>query len=132
METSTLSVWDYLVFAVVLGVSLIIGLYYAWKERKGVSADEFLLASRNMSILPVSMSLLVSFISAIYILGAASEVYRFGGQYLAFFTGIIFMTPIATHLFHPVYFKMELSSMFEVNTKVCLYIKLLHSLGALA
>ena len=116
METATLSVWDYLVFGVVLGVSLIIGCYYACKGRNNASVDDFLLASRNMSILPVSMSLLVSFISAVFILGSSSEIYRFGGQYLAMFAGFLFMTPIATHLYHPVYFQMKLSSMFEVNS----------------
>ncbi|ELT90150.1 hypothetical protein CAPTEDRAFT_69450, partial [Capitella teleta] len=61
---------DYAVFLSVLLISLGIGVFYARKGRqKKQTIDSFLMADRSMSILPVSMSLLASFLSAITILG---------------------------------------------------------------
>lgn len=60
---------DYVVFAIVLLISLGIGVYYAIVGRKTQSTAEFLMASRSMGTLPVALSLLASFMSAITLLG---------------------------------------------------------------
>lgn len=60
---------DYVVFAAVLIISLGIGVYYAWAGSKNQTTSEFLMASRSMGTLPVSLSLLASFMSAITLLG---------------------------------------------------------------
>ena len=52
------SIADYAVFAVVLAISAAIGLFYACTGGKQRTVDEFFLANRNMSWLPVAASLL--------------------------------------------------------------------------
>ena len=42
MDVGSLHILDYLIFSVLLCVSLGVGIYYAWKE-KNQSADSFLL-----------------------------------------------------------------------------------------
>ena len=54
---------DYLVFALSLLISAAIGIYYAFQSRRKQNTSEYLMGSRDMGILPVSTSLVVSFIS---------------------------------------------------------------------
>ena len=61
--------WDYVVFAVVLGISALIGVYYALAGGKQKSQKEYLMANRSMSALPVALSVLASFFSASTLLG---------------------------------------------------------------
>lgn len=67
-----------------------------------------------MSCLPVSLSLLATFQSAVAILGAPSEVYTFGTQYwflgCSYFLGLL----IPAHVFIPVFYRLRLSSAYEV------------------
>lgn len=70
MTSSGLSgfgVVDYIVFSVMLIGSLGIGVYYGIKGNK--TTEEFLLAGRSLSPVPVAMSLIATYISSISILG---------------------------------------------------------------
>lgn len=74
------------------------------------------MADRSMSCLPVSLSLLATFQSAVAILGAPSEVYTFGTQYwflgCSYFLGLL----IPAHVFIPIFYRLRLSSAYEVHT----------------
>lgn len=74
------------------------------------------MADRSMSCLPVSLSLLATFQSAVAILGAPSEVYTFGTQYwflgCSYFLGLL----IPAHVFIPVFYRLRLSSAYEVHS----------------
>lgn len=60
---------EYCVFAAVLIVSLGIGVFFGFFDKKNKTNEEFLMASRSMSIFPVTLSLICSFVSAITIMG---------------------------------------------------------------
>lgn len=47
---------DYLLFAVILVITALIGVYYAWKGAKGTSSD-FLTGGKQLGIFPIAMSL---------------------------------------------------------------------------
>ena len=53
---------DYLVFAAMLAISAIIGIYYACVGGKQNSTSEFLMAGRNMGTFPVAMSLIARYV----------------------------------------------------------------------
>lgn len=57
---------DYTVFAVMLIVCGIIGIYFGF-VKKSSGEDEYLVGGRNMKTFPISLSLLASFISGITI-----------------------------------------------------------------
>ncbi|XP_019740573.1 solute carrier family 5 member 6a isoform X1 [Hippocampus comes] len=103
---------DYVIFALLLVASAGIGLYYAFFG-SGAKPQEFLMADRSMSWLPVSLSLLATFQSAVAILGAPSEIYTFGTQYwflgCSYFLGLL----IPAHVFIPVFYRLRLSSAYE-------------------
>ncbi|XP_077409795.1 solute carrier family 5 member 6a isoform X2 [Vanacampus margaritifer] len=104
---------DYVIFALLLVASAGIGLYYAFSGGRQRTTQEFLMADRSMSWLPVSLSLLATFQSAVAILGAPSEVYTFGTQYwflgCSYFLGLL----IPAHVFIPVFYRLRLSSAYE-------------------
>lgn len=104
---------DYVIFVVLLVASAGIGLYYAFSGGRQRTTQEFLLADRNMRCLPVSLSLLATFQSAVAILGAPSEIYTHGTQYwflgCSYFLGLL----IPAHIFIPVFYRLRVSSAYE-------------------
>jgi solute carrier family 5 (sodium-coupled monocarboxylate transporter), member 8/12 len=66
--TLAFSLIDYGVFFSMLAVSTVIGVYFAYKDRKNISTEQFLLGNRKLSIFPVAMSILASFTSVIILI----------------------------------------------------------------
>lgn len=59
LEKRSFDLLDYIVFISMLGVSAIVGIYHAWKARKNPDAvSEYLVGGQNMSVFPISMSLI--------------------------------------------------------------------------
>lgn len=113
-EINVLGVWDYIVFAAMLLVSAAIGIYYALSGGKQKTTDEFLLANRDMAVLPVAISILLSFISAIMVLGYPAEMYNEGTQFyirVMASIGIVFGAIVFVPLFYP----LKVTSSFEVS-----------------
>ncbi|XP_060506920.1 sodium-dependent multivitamin transporter isoform X1 [Panthera onca] len=111
--TSAFSLVDYVVFALLLVLSLAIGLYHAFRGWGRHTVGQLLMADRKMGCLPVALSLLATFQSAVAILGVPSEIYRFGTQYwflgCCYFLGLV----IPAHVFIPVFYRLHLTSAYE-------------------
>ncbi|XP_028995194.1 solute carrier family 5 member 6 [Betta splendens] len=107
------TVVDYVIFAVLLGASMCIGLYYALSGGRQRTTQEFLMADRSMSCLPVSLSLIASFQSAVAIIGVPAEIYSHGTQY--WFIGCAYALGlfIPAHVFIPVLYRLQLSSAYQ-------------------
>lgn len=115
-EKHTFTVWDWVVFGAVLLASSIIGLYFGiTSRRKPVSSDDYLLAGRSMGVIPVALSLLGSFMSAITLLGTPAEMVVYGTQYWMIAVAYCIVIPLANYVFIPVFYKLNLTSIFEVT-----------------
>ncbi|XP_062571734.1 sodium-dependent multivitamin transporter-like [Saccostrea cucullata] len=112
-EQVTFDIVDYVVFGLTLLVSASIGLYYAIKDRKKTDEKEFLLAGRSMQTFPVALSLLSSFISAITLLGTPAEVYTNNTMYWWISIGFIISAAGTAHIFVPVFYQLEITSVFQ-------------------
>lgn len=114
-DTSAFSLVDYVVFVLLLVLSLAIGLYHACRGWGQHTTGQLLMADRKMSCLPVALSLLATFQSAVAILGVPSEIYRFGTQYwflgCCYFLGLL----IPAHIFIPTFYRLHLTSAYEVS-----------------
>lgn len=66
-----------------------------------------------MSILPVAVSLMASFMSAITLLGVSSENYNYGMMFVLVNFAYGLGTPIASHLYLPVFFGLRRTSTYE-------------------
>ncbi|XP_059804239.1 sodium-coupled monocarboxylate transporter 2-like [Hypanus sabinus] len=66
-DKNVLQAWDYVIFASMLLVSTITGIYFAYKNKKakGLTTEECLIGSRQISAFPIALSLAASFLSAI-------------------------------------------------------------------
>ncbi|KAM4695208.1 sodium-dependent multivitamin transporter [Discoglossus pictus] len=104
---------DYIIFALLLVLSSAIGLYYALSGGKQRTTQEFLLANRSMGFLPVALSLLATFQSAVAILGVPAEIYRFGTEYWFLGCSYIIGLLIPAHIFIPVFYRLRLTSVNE-------------------
>lgn len=108
--------WDYIVFAVMLLLSTAIGVYHAVTGGKQRTTKQYLLANRGMMGIPVAISLLASFMSAITILGVPAEIYTFGTQYWLIVASYVILFPAVAMVFVPVFRSLEITSSYEVRT----------------
>ncbi|XP_028294358.1 sodium-dependent multivitamin transporter-like isoform X2 [Gouania willdenowi] len=107
------TVVDYVIFALLLVASMAIGLYYALSGGRQRTTQEFLLADRSMSCLPISLSLIASFQSAVAIVGVPAEVFVHGTQYWFIGCAYILGLLIPAHVFIPVLYRLRLSSAYQ-------------------
>ncbi|XP_060075307.1 sodium-coupled monocarboxylate transporter 1-like isoform X1 [Ylistrum balloti] len=112
-ERNTFGVVDYVLFALLLCVSASIGLFYAIKDRKNQNTKDFLLAGGNMSAIPVALSLLASFMSAITLLGTPAEMYNYTTIYWWIGLGYFFTIGAAAHIYVPVFYRLRVTSAYQ-------------------
>lgn len=112
-KAATFGAADYAVFTVMLVVSSLIGIYYRFTGDRQRTAREYLVANKNMSVVPVAFSLMASFMSAVTLLGVPSENYFYGTQFVVINIAYIFGTPIAAYVFLPVFYKLQVISVYE-------------------
>ena len=108
------SVADYVIFGTNLVLCGAIGVFYAVTTRGQSTTSQFLMADHKLHVIPLTISLIVSVVSAVTLLGLPAEMYSYGSQY--FFNigsglGIILTMLIFVPLLHP----LKLTSMFEVS-----------------
>ncbi|XP_014217853.1 sodium-coupled monocarboxylate transporter 2-like [Copidosoma floridanum] len=112
MEELTFGWIDYTVFSSLLGISIIIGIYFGFFSKQD-TVHEYIYAGKTMSYLPVAISGLSSFLSGITYLGFTTEIYLYGSQYVIEIIGAIIASILATHLVLPVFFKLQLLTVTE-------------------
>ncbi|XP_051779093.1 sodium-coupled monocarboxylate transporter 2 [Erpetoichthys calabaricus] len=110
----TFVVWDYVVFAGLFFISSGIGVFFAISERrKKVSSSDFLAGGRQLSCGPVALSLTASFMSAVTVLGAPSDVHRYGASFILFIIAYILVVFFTAEMFVPVFYRSGITSTYE-------------------
>nr|DBA17397.1 TPA: hypothetical protein GDO54_002851 [Pyxicephalus adspersus] len=109
----TFAVWDYVVFGGLFLISAGIGVFFAIKERNKTTSADFLVGGKQMTWGPVALSLTASFMSAVTVLGAPAEVYRFGASFVLFFIAYTFVVLFSAELFVPVFYRSGITSTYE-------------------
>lgn len=105
---------DYVVFIAMFIFCILIGIYFGfWK--KSDSEDDYLVGGRNMSVFPIGLSLIASFISGITLLGLPTEVYSYGIQYVYVFLGVMLMGVVFSVFYLPVFRLLNITSTYEVR-----------------
>ena len=111
--------YDYLLFVITLAISLGIGVFYACTGGKQRSTSEYLLADRRLHPVAVSLSMFMSYISAILVLGASAEMYTFGVQMWLQAAGTVIAIVISALTFVPLFYPLKVTSVMEVRTIFC-------------
>ncbi|NXE88397.1 SC5A8 protein, partial [Menura novaehollandiae] len=107
------TIWDYVVFAAMLLISAVIGIYYAFVGGGQKTSKDFLMAGRSMSALPVALSLTASFMSAITVLGTPAEIYHYGAIFCIFAITYGLVVLCSAEIFLPVFYKLGITSTYE-------------------
>uniref|UniRef100_A0AAY4CZB5 Sodium-coupled monocarboxylate transporter 1 n=1 Tax=Denticeps clupeoides TaxID=299321 RepID=A0AAY4CZB5_9TELE len=107
------SVWDYVVFVLIILGAAGIGLFQALRGRKETSSAEFLLGGRQMTAVPVAMSLTASFMSGITVIGTPAEAYRFGTAFWLFCFSYSIMSTVTAEVFVPLFYRLGITSTYE-------------------
>jgi len=102
---------NYAVFAAMLLISAAIGAFFWWKGQK--STEEFLMASKSMGTLPMTLSLVASFMSAITLLGTPAEMYVSGTQYAALVLAYPLVMGATAHGFLPVFDRLQVATSYQ-------------------
>ena len=66
-------------------------------------------------LIPVSLSIMASYVSAILVLGYPAEMYAFGGQWILHAVGTAIGAALACVLFVPLFYPLKLTSINEVS-----------------
>ena len=67
--TETFSAMDFTVFGLLLVISTVIGVFFAWKDRQNRDENNYALGGRVFTAWPVALSLTATSISAITMMG---------------------------------------------------------------
>ena len=110
---NSFNVADYCVFGAVLLISLGIGLYHALSGGKQKTKGEYLMGNHQMSLLPVSISILVSIVSSNTILGVSAEMYHYGIDHFFSIIGSIAACVVTALTFVPLLYPLKLTSCYE-------------------
>lgn len=106
-------IFDYSVVIIMLVISLGIGVFYGFFNKKSsASPGDFMLGS-EMSIFTVTLSLATSFITAIELLGNPAEIFFNGTQFSLIVISMFLVIPLAVKVFYPIYSDMQLTSCYE-------------------
>lgn len=112
---------DYVLFVLTLLVSAGIGVVFAILDRRKNTTTEFLLGGKQMSVFPVAMSLMVTFMSALTLLGNPAEIYNYNTMFWWLIIGFLIAIPGASYIFIPFFYNLKLTSTFEVFSFVSFY-----------
>ena len=105
---------DYVILTVFLFISLAIGVYYGI-IKKQLTTEEYLFGNRQMSLVPVAVSLLVTYYSAGSVIGIPAEIYLYNTMIIYAFIGISLSVMIQYWLIAPLMYPLRLTSPYEVR-----------------
>ncbi|KAM7306191.1 sodium-coupled monocarboxylate transporter 1-like [Ixodes scapularis] len=105
--------YDYSVFISMLAMSGAIGLFCAFHGGAQNTIRQLLMGNKQLTPVPVGTSLMASFISAAYLLGNASEVYRNGTLYAMTFLSYLLALAVTAHLFMPIFYQLDIMTAYE-------------------
>uniref|UniRef100_A0A1A9UN92 Sodium-coupled monocarboxylate transporter 1 n=1 Tax=Glossina austeni TaxID=7395 RepID=A0A1A9UN92_GLOAU len=116
---------DYFIFVLMLVVCAIVGIYFGFiekkqkgskrslEQRRGSEALDYLVGGRKMKVVPVSLSLVASFVSGISLLGTSTEIYVYGTQYAFILITLAISGVVSWYVFLPVFYNLQLTSTYE-------------------
>ncbi|XP_037521166.1 sodium-coupled monocarboxylate transporter 1 [Rhipicephalus sanguineus] len=117
MPAHTFVALDYVVLISLLVLSAGIGVLFAWRDRRKNNNRQFLTANRELSWVPVSLSMMASFLSSTSVLGMPSEVFVRGSTMWTGAIGTTLAILMAAFIFMPMFYKMDVTSINEYLEK---------------
>ena len=109
---------DYIIFSLSLVIPTIVGSYQGWRSRMHMEIEEFMMAGGTMGFIPVGLSLISSFLSAITMIGAPTEVYSHSIMNLWSALGFVIVCAASAHIYMPVFYELRVKSVYQVRDEL--------------
>ena len=113
LDHNTFAVADYIVFGFLILISISIGVFFACYKRGQNTTLTYFLGDRQLNVLPVALSFVVTFQSSIIILGFPAEAYAYGMQYCIQTIGVTIAYLLSTVIVVPIFHPMKVTSVYE-------------------
>ncbi len=104
---------DYTLFSGILLMSMGIGVWAAYSSRHQRTAQQFLMGNRDLKLVPVTISIFMSFASALTVLGCTAEMYLYGLQFILNALGLVLGNIYCGLVFVPFFYDLKMTSTFE-------------------
>ncbi|XP_025095164.1 sodium-coupled monocarboxylate transporter 1-like [Pomacea canaliculata] len=104
---------DYVVMAALMIVSLGIGIFFAVYRGGQRTKVEYLLGNRQMSMIPVCLSMFITYQSAIALLGVPADVFNTGTMYLFLGCGVALSYIVSLFTAVPLLYPLKITSVNE-------------------
>jgi len=108
--SGSLTLWDYAVFLVYIGLSVGLGLRAGGRQK---DLKTYLLAGHQMHWAMIGISVLAALFSGISFLGAPAETFGHNLVYLWVVAAFFIATPVATLIFLPFFFRCNFYTAYE-------------------
>ncbi|XP_060556633.1 sodium-coupled monocarboxylate transporter 2-like [Ruditapes philippinarum] len=112
MKRLEFHVADYVVMLFFLAISSAIGIYYGFFKKQRTT-EEYILGNRQIHLVPVALSLAVTFQSASSIIGLPSEVYLYNIMVFYITFGIMLANFVQAFIIVPLIHPLRLTSAYE-------------------
>ncbi|GFR93212.1 sodium-coupled monocarboxylate transporter 1-like [Elysia marginata] len=113
VDDVSLIAWDYVVMAIIIAFPVVVSIWYAFRDKNKLTRSEYLLGGQRMNVIPVAMSLFVTFQSAVSLIGAPGEIYSFGTSYLLIYIGISLSYVVSAWTVVPLVYPLEVTSIYQ-------------------
>nr|XP_039270158.1 sodium-coupled monocarboxylate transporter 2-like [Styela clava] len=104
---------DFIAFAVVLLASCIIGIYFAYKDRKDSSMSTYFFGGKQMHPVAVGLSMAVTFQSSIAVIAEPTEAYIVGNVAIWYPITSFLAFTLSFFYFMPAFYTMDHGTIFE-------------------
>lgn len=111
----TLNRWNAKRSSLSLSLSALIGFYFTNKNK---SLDSYMLGDRNLSLIPVALSLMTSCMSGLSLLGCSAELYYQGASYSFVSMSMLLCGPIISYTIVPVFYRLNQLSLYKVSCAI--------------
>ena len=113
LSNNTFAVADYFVFGLLILISVGIGIFFACYGKGQNTTLNYFLGDRQLKVVPVALSFVVTFQSSIIILGFPAEAYAYGMQYCIQTIGVMIAYLLATVIVVPIFHPLKVTSVYE-------------------
>lgn len=109
-----LTTWDYVTFVTLVAATASVGIYHAIKARgQKKTARDFLITNQDLGLIPLALSSVATYLSAVGMLGFPMETFMHGIQCFAMCFQFFLMIIPSCFFFIPVMYNLQIRSIFE-------------------
>ncbi|KAH8284099.1 hypothetical protein KR054_010383 [Drosophila jambulina] len=119
---------DYAVFALMLGISASIGVYFGFFAKGADTTEEYLMGGKRMKTIPIAISLVASQLSAISIMTIPAELYAYGINWFFNVVCMVVVVPVLNYVVIPVFYNNNITNCYEyLEMRFCREVRVLQT-----